>query len=420
MDSYIKMGRVENRYKDIIEFAKNNNDSIGYILIADMLEDRLGVVASEDLDIVISRLKSEGIAITDADEEDYEKDVDITPAFNPADVNIHSKPLTVGALVDELRYGEIELDPEFQRNPNLWSHDKQSRLIESLMLKIPLPAFYFDASKSDNYAVIDGLQRLSSFKNYLLLENKFEGLQYLKDFNGKSYGELPRQYQRRIMESSINAYIVEKGTPDSVVYNIFQRINTGGLKLEPQEIRHALYPGKATKIAEELSKSEEFLKTTDWSISPTRMMDQEFITRFFSFTELDYRTEYKGSIDEYLIKSMKLVNNYDDDQLDLIRGNFYKTMKYARLIFGRNAFRRLSSNGRRGPINKALFEVISVIFSGMTIEELDELVLKKEFVNEKYLEIIERTDFLIAIKSGDIGSVIRRMDLGKEIFRIKQ
>lgn len=411
------MGKVEERFKEIIEFARRNHDSIGYLLIVDMLEDKAGVVSSDEIDTIITLLKSEGVSITDSDEEDYEKDADITPAFNPADVNIHSKPLTVGALVDELRYGEIELDPYFQRNPNLWSPDKQSRLIESLMLKIPLPAFYFDASKSEKYAVIDGLQRLSSFNNYLLFDKKFEGLQYLKDFNGKSYSELPRQYQRRIVESTINAYIVEKGTPDSVVYNIFQRINTGGLKLEPQEIRHALYPGKATIIAEELSKSKVFLEATDWSISSNRMMDQEFITRFFAFTELDYRTEYKGSIDEFLIKAMKTVNSYDDKRIDVIRDKFYKTMKYAYLLFGKYAFRKILSNGRRGRINKALFEIISVVFNNMSTEELDELVLNKEVVNENYFKTLERTDFLTAIKGGDIGSMNKRMDLGRLIFR---
>jgi len=410
------MENKETRFNEIVEFAKNNDDSIGYLLIIDMLEDKTGLVGAECVDEIISLLKSEGITITDADEEDYDKDADITPAFNPADVNIHSKPLTVGALVDELKYDEIELDPFFQRNPNLWTADKQSRLIESLMLKIPLPAFYFDASKSENYAVIDGLQRLSAFKNYLINENKFEGLQYLKDFNDKTFKQLPRQYQRRILESTINAYIVEKGTPDSVVYNIFQRINTGGLKLEPQEIRHALYSGQSTIIAEELSKSKEFLIATDWSISSSRMMDQEFVTRFFAFTQLDYKTEYKGNIDEYLIKAMKIVNQYNDDQINEIRYNFSKTMKYAYLIFGRNAFRKIAINGRRGRINKAIFEILSVVFSSMSIDKLEILVANKDIVNENYIRTLERNDFLIAIKSGDTGSMIRRMDIGRTIF----
>ena len=202
--------------------------------------------------------------------------------------------------MDRLENKEIDLAPVFQRKKDLWDDERQSRLIESLMLRIPIPGFYFDTVREDEWKVIDGLQRLSAFQNYLvgepkddsgsdvLVKRKFTGLQYLKDFNGKTFDQLPRQYIRRIKEASVTVYGVQKGTPDNVVYNIFQRINTGGLKLEDQEIRNAMYHGKASELAERLAEDESFLAATQYSVPSERMLDQEYVIRFMAFTELDF------------------------------------------------------------------------------------------------------------------------------------
>ena len=165
------------------------------------------------------------------------------------------------------------------------------------MLKIPLPAFYFDASKEDEWIVIDGLQRLTAFQNYLVGNKQedgsskkscFKGMQYLTDFNGKTFDELPRQYIRRIKESSIVAYTVTQGTPDEVAFNIFQRINTGGIQLNDQEIRQALYSGRGTDLLKELAERKEFQEATQFAVKSERMLDREYVLRFLSFTELDY------------------------------------------------------------------------------------------------------------------------------------
>ena len=112
---------------------------------------------------------------------------------------------------------------------------------------------------------------MTAFKNYLIESEKLEGLQFLKDFNGKTFQELPRQYIRRVKEAGIIAYTVETGTPNDVVYNIFQRINTGGVTLQPQEIRNALYPGKGTSLTHELASNEFFLRATQLSIHTERI-----------------------------------------------------------------------------------------------------------------------------------------------------
>ena len=142
-----------------------------------------------------------------------------------------------------------------------------------------------------------------------------------------------------------------------MVFNIFRRINTGGLQLTPQEIRQALYRGKGTDLIAKLAECQEFLEATQYSVAPDRMLDREYITRFIAFTELDYRAEYKGNIDNFLIKGLKRVNNYSENQLSEIEHNFRRIMKYVADIFGKYAFRKYNQDWRRGPINKAIFEL---------------------------------------------------------------
>ena len=198
--------------------------------------------------------------------------------FDPTKINITMNPIALESLVKRLRNEEINLNTEFQRKGGLWSNVKKSQLIESLLLKIPLPAFYFDASDDGNWLIIDGLQRITAINEFIVKKTlKLEGMEFFNDLNGLGYDELPRQFSRRIDESALITFTVKEGTPVNVKYNIFKRLNTGGLELTPQEIRHALYQGQSVKFLKELATSKEFLKTTCHSIKTDRMLDQEFI-----------------------------------------------------------------------------------------------------------------------------------------------
>ena len=322
---------------------------------------------------------------------------------------------------------EIDLEPEFQRKGNLWPMDQQSRLIESMMLKIPIPAFYFNAANDDRWVVIDGLQRLTALQNFLVgqpdengnnRKEPFVGLQYLEAFNDLTFDELPRQYVRRIRETPIVAYTVEKGTPDVVVYNIFQRINTGGLQLNPQEIRQALYTGKATRLIQQLVENKEFQTATQYAIESERMTDREYVTRFIAFTELDYRLEYKGNIDEFLIKALKKVNTYTEKELQRVALGFERVMRYSKDIFGRYAFRKYNENWRRSPINKALFELWSVCFSELSDQQLDRIVKKREEFLVAFRNLQQTPEFVTALKAGDRYSTARRIELARNLVRI--
>lgn len=345
---------IEEKIAEIVNIATRNDFSVKYNTVADLFSEEGGAVIED----IIQKLQQEyNIKIEQSEDEDYETENTAVENFVPADVNISQRPMNVYNLMERLENEEIDLSPAFQRQANLWSLDQQSRLIESLMLKIPIPTFYFNAADDDKWVVIDGLQRLSAFKNFLVgnedesgkrIKESLRGLQYLEEFNGVSFDELPRQYMRRIKETPIVAYTVEKGTPEGIVYNIFQRINTGGLQLSSQEIRQALYGGVATELIKELAESKEFLEVTQHSISNRRMADREYVNRFIAFTELDYEKEYEGNIDAFLIKALKKVNACKDiKKVKHIKDTFIQTMDYSNRIFGKYAFRKYNEEMHR-------------------------------------------------------------------------
>lgn len=410
---------IGEKIKDIIEWAHLRDNVIRYDRVVDILCDKDDTVTTEVILEVIEQLSSEGIVVMQEKEEEYTSVYSGNDDFIPADVSISQRPMNVYNLMERLENDEIELEPEFQRNRNLWTKEQQSRLIESLMLKIPIPTFYFNAKDDDKWVVIDGLQRLSTFHNFLVGKDKekFVGLQYMTDFNGLTFDELPRQYIRRIKETPIVAYTVEKGTPDKIVYNIFQRINTGGLELEPQEMRQALYVGNSTVLIQKLSQNNAFLIATQHTISPDRMADRELVNRFIAFTELDYATEYRGNIDDFLCKALKLVNQYDEANLERIEYSFIRVMTYSWKIFGKYAFRKYNSEYRRGPINKALFESWSLVLAETSDEKLEYLVENSQRLIQHYLHYFDNSDYVNALKAGDQYSVARRIDMTRQVIR---
>ena len=407
---------MSGKLKDIVSYAEENGNKIGLETLIDILKDDNSKIAAEDMESIIESVRGKGISVNTYSDEDYPDAPDPSERFTPADVNITNNVFNVYNVMERLENDEIDLSPGYQRKADLWSERDQCRLIESLMLKIPIPAFYFDATSDEIWRVIDGLQRLSAFKNYLVgvdgQKKKLSGLQYLTEFNDKTFDELPRQYSRRIKETQINVYLVEKGTPDAVIYNIFRRINTGALVLSPQEIRQALYQGKATKLIAEMAEYDAFLEATDYKINTERMLDREYINRYLAFTELDIKKDYRGSIDNFLIKALKQINQYPDDRIEDIKNRFIECMRVAKNVYGKYAFRKFVVNGRRGPVNKALFELWAVTF---TKELNPQMVIsiqnKKEVFLKKVEELLGNSTFQMCLKGGDSYSVEKRIDM---------
>lgn len=363
------------------------------------------------------------IELTQQD-EDYSVGLgEITKPFNPKDISIIVEPKTIGQLVDRLRNDEIDLNTEFQRMGNLWSDEKQCRLIESIMLRLPLPAFYFDASDDDKWLVVDGLQRLWSLKKFIVnteikdpellkeQENRpieLAGLEILTDLNEKevTFDKLNRTMKRRILETTVTTYLIQPTTPKEVKYNVFKRINSGGVGLNGMEIRNALNqkkpkgkksPSQFLKEFAENPRLKQILK-----LQYKRMEDRELLLRACSFILRDYK-DYKKPLSAFLDRTMEMFYDKSDSELEKISTGVIDAIYFQRDLFGKHLFSRSIVDSGNPRLNSALFEVwVSEIYKLNKAEKENLLKNKVKLISE-YQEFFKNEDFLRATVSSTSG-----------------
>lgn len=372
--------------------------------------------------------------ITDKEETD---DQPIEP-FDPRKVDILQQNMVINNIVSRLENDEIILDPEYQRKENLWGITEQSRLIESLIIRIPLPSFYFDYDAvHDKYTVVDGLQRLCAIRNFMVLKDgdknklRLQNLEYLSDYEGKTYEELPSNIQRRIKEETIVAFVIRQGTPDKVRNSIFRRINTGGKVLSAAEIKNAIYRGDVAQFLKRCAETLEFRNATRASIPGTRMLDREFVNRFVAFYLMNDKFDgYNENLEDSLVNALEKLKLMSTEQLNELYGKFIQAMVMSEKIFGRNAFRKIlvqnnkdtldGEHIRFGVINKPLFECVAVSLARLDSAQCSVLEMKKDLFWKEYTKLLSgNQDFIDAISSGTarISSVKMRYLRFKELLR---
>ena len=321
--------------------------------------------------------------------------------FDPSKIRVRTEPAVVALLLSRIEHDEIDLAPDFQRLSGIWNAEKQSRLIESLLLRIPIPVFYVAADEEERWAVVDGVQRLSTIHDYVTGKFSLTRLEYRTEFDGRRFDDLPRPMQRRISETQFVVNVIEPGTPPEVKFNIFRRINTGGMTLNGQEIRHALNPDPVRAYLRELAASSEFVRATAGSIRPRRMDDRACVLRFLAFRMTPWE-EYSGtSLDEYLDAAMKAINRMGKDRRNVLADDFRRAMRAAADIFGDDAFRKRYAPGAgRRQINMPLFEAWSVQLARCSPEQIDRLVERRDAVRERFTALLnEDQEFEQAISS---------------------
>ena len=357
----------------------------------------------EKVDVTVAERGVEEAPDSDGGVEIESEDPDgaIEHPFDPSKIKVHTVQAVVGQLISRIEHDEIDLAPDFQRMSGIWNTEKKSRLIESLLLRIPIPVFYVAADEDDRWAVVDGVQRLSTIHDYVAGRFPLSRLEYRNEFDGRRHDDLPRAMQRRISETQFIVNVIQSGTPPEVMFNIFLRINTGGTPLKGQEIRHALNPGPVRDYLRQLAESDAFVRATDGSISPKRMDDRACVLRFLAFHMAPWE-DYKGnSLDGYLDAAMKSMNKAGHDRRRVLAEDFGKAMRAAADIFGDDAFRkRYAPCASRKQINMPLFEAWSVQLARCSREQIDRLVERRDAVRERFVELLNRDqEFEQAISS---------------------
>jgi len=358
----------------------------------------------------------ENILITDDDDtrnEEMFENGTIYP-YDPtkADIDIREDPQTVFELtIRKWDQKKLILDPTFQRN-FVWKPEQQSMFIESVILNFPLPPFYINKNTKGKYIVVDGRQRITTLRAFMKDEFKLKGLRALPQLNDKNFSDLIKldpDFQTKIEDKKLSVYLIQPSVPMEMVYDIFNRINTGGTQLQRQEIRNCIYMGQATILLQRLSSKLYFKKAIDNGISALRKKDQEAVLRCLSFWVFDYKKDYQGSMNNFVEKAMKDINNKlsEDDIIELER-KFERVMKKTYEFFGFSNF-RIPTNSTRGRINLAVFESVSFFFSKQTNEFLDSN--KKQIINN-YRILLKDKDYADSVRfsTGDSQRVRTRFN----------
>ena len=335
-------------------------------------------------------------------------------------VFVRTEQRTVADVVSRIKKGRYQLDPDFQRD-FVWPSIKQSRLIESSLMRIPLPVFYVAEDVDGKIIVVDGLQRLTTFYRYINNEFALKGLENADPDNiisGKKFDQLPLHLQERIEDTQLTLYILDPKAPERARLDIFDRVNSG-MPLTKQQMRNCLYTGKATAWLKNASQNIAFKKATGESLQSKTMRDREVINRFCAFYLFGYE-EYKGDMEEFLASALRKMNTMPSEELDHMMQRFIESMIANYSLFGKHAFRKSAGsdtqNSPKTVINISLFDVFSVFFAKRS-ESLNNT--EPDFIKTFIQEMMNDTQFnnSISYSTNNTRQVRKRFEFSRDKMR---
>lgn len=367
----------------------------------------------------------EQIAIALANGEDFsEESFDVNnptqSPYDPEKIRVETKSFSLKQIMEMIEDGDLDLSPDFQRN-FVWDITRKSRLIESILLRIPIPVFYFSMDEDGMMHVVDGLQRLTSIKQFVSEEYALQDLEYLKKLNGLGFPchkekrnpekYIEDKYVRRINTTQLSVNVIDATSPSPVKFDIFRRINTGGAPLNAQEMRNCLASNSLRETLNTMANSTAFIRTTGGSVSSTRMNAQEMALRFMSFRRLievdGNLNNYSGQMDRWLDSEAEYFSRIDKNRLYEYIKHYDTAMNNAYYLFGKHAFRKVNSSTNdtsdRNIINKALFIAWSVALSFIPEETIRSKYTRNEMIRTLGEKIDSDKDFSRFISVGTNG-----------------
>jgi len=342
-----------------------------------------------------------------------------TENIKPRRVITQPYDYSVQDLVDKIESEDIELRPDFQRN-YVWAtndekENKRSRLIESLILNIPIPVIYFAEKETLEYEVIDGQQRLQTLKDFL--DDKFllHGLEIREDLIGKKYSDLDKKTQDLIRKRSIRAIVILNDSDEDVKFKVFERLNLGSIPLTSQEIRNNTMRGKFNDLLKELAKNTVFRKLLKLKLikDSTNMAYEEMILRFFAYYEKNLKRS--EILSTFLTRYMKEKENISDEEIQYLKLLFLSTINKINKYLGDVAFSNLSTLDTWNPTsNRAVYDAEMLSFA--SIDDV-EIVTSKEVLEEKLKELMKNEKFKKSLDEQSGGKKIEyRVDAIKNLL----
>lgn len=310
----------------------------------------------------------------------------------------------------------LNLAPDFQRGL-VWNLKQKSELIESILMGIPLPLIYVKEDEKGVYIIVDGKQRLSTLFSFINNEFALGKLTILKNKKGCRFNDLTPLEQNKIEDCSLTLHVIKAPTSDRVTFDLFDRVNRGGTRLNNQEMRNALYQGNATELINKLAKKKVFVEATEHTIPENHMKDRYLVLRFVAFylwqehitidPDTNELLEYKSNLEDFLGKTMRFLNRLNSEyyvfkELDF---RFTHAMELSMQLLSFGGFRLPSPPGKKRPINMAFFESFSYLLSRLKGD--GEYFYNQ--IHEVYRQLICNKDYL--------DTLTRSVDSGKQTVR---
>lgn len=357
----------------------------------------------------------------DDDSNEYEIDSETNSKLK-RNLDIKKYDRMIKDIIFSINDESIILTPEYQRN-YLWDNKKSSKLIESILLNIPIPVIYASEEKNGKWNIVDGLQRLNTLNRFYKDEFKLTGLEVLNELNGKKYSELSDNLKSKIDRGDLSIILLLDSSSSDIQYDIFMRLNTGAVQLNEQELRNCLYRGTLNDlIKNEMINNSDFKALFNLNILHKRMIDVEIILRYLAFSE-NYN-ESENRIDNYDGRIKNIINNFmikyqnaDSDTLERFKSKFYNNIKKCNVVFEDKAFKKMNSIGRfETRINRPLYETIMICFEKYSLEELLE---KKDLILYETECLLKEYEFndLISTATGNTTKTNKRIEIYSNLLK---
>jgi len=363
------------------------------------------------------------IELEKVDEDDVDLDIEVSQRK----IIWQAKDFSIREFLTMKNDGELTLQPIYQRN-FVATDLIASKLVESILLDVPIPVVYLAEEQDGSYSVIDGQQRLTSFLSFL--EGKFpdtrpfklSGLRVLPELNRKLFTELENELQKKIRSTTIHSIIIKKESNPDIKFEIFERLNTGSTRLNEDEIRNTVYRGSYIELLAELSENQIFHDLIQKDNFKKRMLYRGMILRFLALSEKSY-LNYKSSMKQFSNKELRDNRNLSIEKRKEYKARFEHCLDLVKIVFGSTAFRRyipgLNEEGGKWAstqINMSLFDLQMVGFVNFS---KNEVLSKSDAIREELLNLMAiDVEFqnLIGFKTSDTDNVKKRFKIYMEML----
>lgn len=326
---------------------------------------------------------------------------------------IRTETRTVYDVVRRIEKGSFVMDPDFQRD-FIWPEDKQSKLIESVLMRIPLPVFYLAEDAQGRMIVVDGLQRLSTFQRFFSNRLRLK-LPNQRELDKKRFEDLSPKLQNRAEDCNLVLYIIDAKVPERARLDIFERVN-GGVPLTRQQMRNCLYMGAASRFLKEEAHTDLFVTATGQSLQAGTMRDREFVNRFCAFHLLPLN-DYKGDMDDFLATVLTKMNSMSAEDLKQLSNQFRTSLSNNHKVFGKHAFRKHHPGQLdRSVVNASLWDVMSTGLAKVTPGQLDQ---RTDQLRASFYKLMDDSEFVASItySPNSANRVKQRFEMAGKMFK---